>query len=110
LEADGSSNNLAYHVASDLAQSTAFQRIVNQVGNDNDQTVSGELYLFNPSSTTFVKHFHCRSNFYSYNDYTACPHMAGYGNTTSAIDAIQFKMSADEIQGGKIKMYGIGDS
>ena len=104
----GSSNNLGYHAASDLAQSTAFQRIVNQVGNDNDQTVSGELYLFNPSSTTFVKHFLCRSNFYAYNDYSQNPFVAGYGNTTSAVDAIQFKMSSDEIQGGSISLYGIG--
>ena len=106
----GTSPHLGYHAASDLAQSTSFQRIVNQVGNDNDQTVSGELYLFNPSSTTFVKQFLCCSNFYAYNDYSQNPFVAGYGNTTSAVDAIQFKMSSDNIDAGTIKLYGLGDS
>ena len=98
---------LRYDSAYDLAQSTAFQNLADELQNDNDANASGTLHLFNPSSTTFVKHF--ISNFqamrnpsYSWNYYKA-----GYGNTTSAVDAIQFKMSSGNIDSGVIKLYGI---
>ena len=108
-EAD-SSTDVAYNAANDIAQGTGYQIIGRVIGNDNDQSASGYLYLFNPSSTTFVKHFFSNVNSYAYHDYSVNAYVGGYFNTTSAIDAIQFKMSADEIQGGKIKLYGIGDS
>ena len=98
---------IVYDTGSDQAQGTAFQAIDTGIGNDNDQCKVGYLHLFNPSSTTFVKHFICVSNNYVASDYSQQDHIAGYFNTTSAIDEIQFKMSADEIQGGTISLYGI---
>jgi len=101
---------VAYGTAADQAQGTGFQNIVRSQGSDNDQSVSGELWLFGLSSTTFVKHFFGSANQAKASDYSYNTFFAGYFNTTSAIDEIQFKFSADEIQGGKIKLYGLGDS
>ena len=98
---------LQYSTGRDLAQSTAFDPISSNVGNGNDECVSGTLHLFNPSSTTFVKHFIAtvnasyRSN-RSHNTFTA-----GYCNVTAAIDAVQFKFASGDIDAGVIKMYGV---
>jgi len=103
--------NVSYEADRDLAQSTAFQEVASLIGNDNDQAGSGELYLFNPSSTTYVKHFIAvgasprASSVRSFNTY-----VGGYLNTTSAIDAIQFKMSSGNMDACTIKLYGIKDS
>jgi hypothetical protein len=107
-EADNSSG-LIYSASSDLAQSTAFQRIILNIGNDNDQSGSGELSIFSPSSTTFVKHFMAKNTYYHSDDFTETDFVAGYGNTTSAVDAIQFKFDSGNIDSGTIKLYGIGD-
>jgi hypothetical protein len=106
---DGGDNNFGYQTLRDLAQSTSFQNISRQLGNDSDHSCSGSLQLFNPSSTTFVKHFISTTNEVRNlaNDYTQNSFMAGYGNTTSAINAIDFKMSSGNIDAGTIKMYGI---
>ena len=101
------STNLGFDSGLSQAQSTGYQTIATPVGNGNDECVSGYLHLFDPSSTTFVKHFMCISNVYHASDYTVNTHMAGYGNTTSAVDAIQFSMSADNIDAGDICLYGI---
>ena len=77
---------IVYDTGSDQAQGTAFQAIDTGIGNDNDQCKVGYLHLFNPSSTTFVKHFICVSNNYVASDYSQQDHIAGYFNTTSAID------------------------
>ena len=103
----GSSTNLGYDGSLDLAQSTAYQSMANPVGNGNDESTSGTLFLFSPSSTTFVKHFICKSNVYHASDYTVNTFMAGYGNTTSAIDAVDFKMASGNIDSGVIKLYGV---
>ena len=101
---------LAYTGVFDVAQSTGEAYIFDSVANDNDGSWSGELKLFNPSSTTFVKHFISRiqgmSNSPLFNDV----YSAGYGNTTSAIDGVRFKLSSGNIDSGKIKLYGIKDS
>jgi len=109
MESD-SSAGLTYSAGGDLAQGTGFQRLSQCVGNDNDQMVSGELYLFNPSSTTFVKHFIGRCIDIADDNGPVDCYSAGYFNTTSAIDEIQFKFGSDQIQGGKIKLFGIKDS
>ena len=98
---------LAYIASHDLAQGTGFQQLGDAIGNDNDQCCSGYLHLFNPSSTTFVKHFIASMNTITDANYSVNEYTAGYGNTTSAVDAIQFKMSSGEIQGGTISLYGI---
>ena len=109
-EADNDTT-LAYETGSDQAQGTAFQILeLSSVGNGNDEAVSGELFLFNPSSTTYVKHFISRSIENAANDYAVEGYVAGYFNTTSAIDEIQFKMSSGNIDSGTFKLYGIKDS
>ena len=107
LGENGSYGILEYVAGLDLAQSTSDQPLSNNVGNDNDQSASGELFLFNPSSTTFVKHFMSTTNQYDRADISVNPRMAGYGNTTSSIDAVRFQMSSGNIESGVIKLYGI---
>ena len=104
---DDASTELAYRTPTDLAQSTAFQDLITSCGNDNDQASSGVLQLFNPSSTTFVKHFISTSQSIHESDISMNLYIAGYGNTTSSVDAIQFKMSSGNIDDGIIKMYGV---
>ena len=103
----GSPADVGYEAGKDLAQSTAFQALTNATGNDNDQCCAGELTLFNPSSTTFVKHFIVNFNSVPYNDFNRNDFVAGYGNTTSAVDAIRFQMTSGNIDSGTIKMYGV---
>jgi hypothetical protein len=105
----GSSTGLSYDGNNDLAQSTNFQQLNldADLGADNDQSLSGTLTLFNPSSTTFVKHFLATTNFNHSADYTVQCFIAGYFNTTTAIDAVQFKMSTGNIEVGDICLYGI---
>jgi hypothetical protein len=98
---------LGYSAGSDLAQSTDFQIIAEDVGSDNDQAPSGSLTLFNPSSTTFVKHFLCNIANSQHTDYSQNIFVAGYGNTTSAVDAIRFQFSSGNIDAGDICLYGI---
>ena len=101
---------IEYYTDKDLAQSTAIKNLSPFVGNGNDESCSGELYLFNPSSTTFVKHFMATLQEYTHADYSQKYITAGYGNTTSAVDAMQFSMSSGNIDAGTIKLYGIKDS
>jgi len=108
-----SDTGLSYRTSGDLAQGTGAQVIShddNGIGSDNDQSASGEFYLFNPSSTTFVKHFMIRSQEYNLNNYSLDAYVAGYGNTTSAVDAVQFSMDSGNIDAGTIKLYGLKDS
>ena len=103
----GSGASVAYRASEDLAQSTAFQNVNSGVGSDNDQCASGYMHLFNPSSTTFVKHFLTCGNTYESSDLSSNVFVGGYGNTTSAVDAVQFKMSSGNIDAGDICLYGI---
>jgi hypothetical protein len=92
----------------DLAQSTGFQSLnYNFGGTENDSNLGGFLTIFNPSSTTYVKHYIASVNWQYLNTYSIQCHTAGYGNTTSAINAVQFKMSSGNIDAGTILMYGI---
>ena len=106
----GSASSLGYVTGSDIAQGTGFQTLNYGVDNDADSACSGEMFLFNPSSTTFVKHFFQRGNTVQEASITRADHVAGYCNTTTAIDAVQFKMSSGNIDSGTIKLYGIKDS
>ena len=104
---DDSEATLTYQTASDLAQSTSFQRLLHGIGNQNDESAAGTLHLFDPSNTTFVKHFIASASSYNAGSYEYNTYPAGYFNTTSAIDAIQFKMSSGNIDSGVIKLYGL---
>ena len=104
---------LLYDTSNDLAQSTAFQTLEgggNALSNDNDHGLSGELYLYNPSSSVFVKHFMARTSATNPNDYALDGFVAGYLNTTVAIDGVQFKVASGNIDAGTFKLYGIKDS
>ena len=105
-----SATSLDYTTGDDLAQSTSAQIITGLIGNGNDESASGEMFLFSPSSTTFVKHFIAKANTYDRNDRTTNEYVAGYCNTTTAIDGVQFAMSSGNIDSGTIKLYGIKDS
>ena len=98
---------LSYQSNQDQAQGTSFQTLTNSCGADADQCISGELFLFDPSSTTFVKHFICRTQSANDANYSFDVFVAGYFNTTTAIDEVQFKMSSGNIDSGTIEMYGI---
>jgi len=93
-----------------LHNETGFQVMTRNMGNGNDECMSGELTLFNPSSTTFAKHFLFKTNINSNDDSSDVSYGAGYCNVTAAIDAVQFKFNSGNIGSGKIKLYGIKDS
>ncbi len=103
----GSGAAIEYRTSEDIAQGTGGQIILQQMGNDNDQCGSGTLHLFNPSSTTFVKHFISTVDGMAHNNQILSDFIAGYFNTTSAINAIQFSIEAGTIESGIIKMYGV---
>jgi len=102
-------NGLGYNGGFDLAQSTSNANLSIESSNDNDHCLSGTFQLFSPSSTTFVKHFICRTSGVtsSGDDYEYDIYTAGYGNTTSAINAIKFQYASGNIDSGVIKLYGI---
>ena len=89
-----------------LAQSTANQTITAGVGNENDECATGYLHLFNPSDTTYVKHFTCVTQCYTHSNYSWNSYVAGYANTTSAINAVRFN-STSNFDAGTIQMFGI---
>ena len=108
---DDSGASLGYDNSRDLANGTGYQDIYFDTGaNASDECGSGTLFLFSPSSTTFVKHFMSVSS--SYGDTPRAYHnfMAGYCNTSSAIDGVDFKFSSGDISSGVIKMYGLSKS
>ena len=107
---DDSGTSLEYFTASDLAQSTSDQRLTQAGGNANDEADCASLFIFNPSSTTFVKHFLGTGLTSSLNEVQQQFHIAGYGNTTSAVNGIKFQMDSGNIDSGTIKLYGIKDS
>ena len=104
-EDDGSSG-LAYVAGEDQAQGTAYQSIGFSESSDADNDGGGELHLFNPSSTTYVKNFYSRFQYVSSTPSSVDFYLAGYLNTTSAITQVQFKMASGNFD-GKIKMYGV---
>ena len=104
-----SATSLSYNTTRDLAQSTNQQPLAD-IGNANDEALSGTLYLFAPSSTTFVKHFIATIQSTDGYDYVLSYRNAGYANVTAAIDGIEFTCSSGNIDSGIIKMYGLSKS
>ena len=102
---DDDSTDLAYVDSLDQAQGTAFQFLGNAY--EESQGGAGILHLFSPSSTTYVKHFYARITHFSNGGGVAREdNIAGYINTTTAIDEISFKVSTGTFD-GVIQMYGI---
>jgi len=104
---DDSATFLGYQSSDDEAQTTNFKKLAGGHGGGNDESLSGYLTLFNPSNTTFVKHFMANVNSYHASDISINWYQAGYFNTTSAINAIQFKMNSGNIDAGDICLYGL---
>ena len=104
---DNSATSLAYNAAGDQAQGTGFNPLTRNVGSGADEGTSGYIHLFEPSSTTFAKHYTARNQAYAANDNAYDNYSAGYFNTTSAITAIQFKATSGNLEAGTFKLYGI---
>ena len=105
-EAD-TATDFSYDAGRDAAQSTSAVSITLTLGSESDTNFGGYFYLFNPSSTTYVKHFIINTSNTHSNTYANQNLIGGYGNTTSAINAVQFSMSSGNIDAGTIHMYGI---
>jgi len=103
---DDSQADIGYIGGSDLAQSTSYQQLAVSIANDADGSCAGTLHLFNPASTTYVKHFYSTFQGMDHDDVSQNAYMAGYINTTSAIDALNFKFASGNFD-GKIKMWGV---
>ena len=103
---DNSFASVVYQAVRDLAQSTSDMWISSSIKSDNDGNFSGQMSLYNPSSTVFVKHFISRGNCMSSDPASVDDYFAGYGNTTSAINAVIFRLNTGTFD-GVIKMYGV---
>ena len=103
----GGGGALEYVTSSDLAQSDGVQELMENVGGDADQSGCGVLHLFDPANTSFVKHFIAKTTNASANNYNKAAYVAGYANTTSAINGVRFNFNSDNIQTGVIKLYGV---
>ena len=101
---------VGYRTGQDLAQGTGDQGITDDIGTDNDASGCGILHLFEPSSTTFVKHFLSNTQCYhipNANQFSMNKYVAGYANTTSAVNAIIFRFGSGNIDSGTFKLYGV---
>ena len=98
---------MGYSTSGDQAQGTAYQNLGGGVGNASQKSMSGELHLFNPSSTTYVKNFYAVSQFENDGTLSLNCYIAGYFNTTSAVDAVSWKFDSGNVNEGKVKMYGV---
>ena len=105
-EADSQAGIGTFNSIQRLAQSTGEQMLMVNLGNGVDECGAGELFLFNPSSTTYVKHFYSRSQYYHESDYSYDNPTSGYINTTSALDGVKFSMSSGNLD-AVIKQYGL---
>ena len=105
---DDSNRGVGYQASADVAQGTGFTRIgILASGGDNDECCSGEFHIFDPSNTTFVKHFISRMPEAGAEPRAVDGYAAGYFNTTSAITAIQFKFDQGNVDAGTFKLYGV---
>ena len=98
--------SFAYSTGGDIAQGTGDQPLAREVEHDADGSCAGELHLFNPSSTTYVKHFYATINSYNSAESSRNSFVAGYFNDTNNIDAMTFKFSTGDFE-GTIKMWGV---
>ena len=104
---DSGSNNFGFAAANIQGNGTGEQMMYHELDNDNDSCVSGELHLFNPSSTTYVKQWFSRVQGSKNSDTSMEVYTSGYLNTTSALTQVRFTIASGSIQSGTIKMYGV---
>ena len=103
-EGESSDSGFGYGSSQDLAQATGVQPLLGSLGNGNDECASGELILYDPSSTTYVKHYMVKTQYYHQGNYSQIYYVAGYCNVTAAIDGVQFSMSSGNIDAGTFKL------
>ena len=107
-EGDSGTPELSYGSNEDQANADqAYQTLYDRVDSANDASTSGILTLYDPSNTTYVKHFVSRLNGMHADSYTMECHAAGYINTTNAITQIRFQFESGDIDAGTIKMFGV---
>jgi len=106
-ESPGTTSALVYQSGWAQSQGTGFQLLAADMANDADMALCGELYLFNPASTTYVKNFYTRTQNGHYGNYSIDIHIGGYFNTTGAITQVQFKLASGNLTSGTIKLYGL---
>ena len=105
---DDGLDNVAMLAGNSLGNSTGIQRLTaGECDTGNDSGYCGFLHLFNPSSTTFVKHFFAHTNIMQDNTHSQFARVAGYCNTTSAINAVQFSVNSGNIDSGQILLFGL---
>ena len=107
FQKESDQTSLAYDGTYDEAQGTGVNALTYNIGNDADSSASGYLHLFDPGSTTFVKHWIARVQFHHSADYSIDGYIHGYFNNTSAVDAIQFSMDSGNIKAGSIFLHGL---
>ena len=107
LHPESGGPSVGYVTADDLSQATGEQILFEGLGGDADQSLSGEMFLFNPSSTTFIKHYMYRACNSQQSDQFRVAYKAGYCNVTAAIDGVKFTINSGNIESGTIKLYGI---
>ena len=107
LHGESGGPSVGYVAADDLSQATGEQILFEGLGGDADQSLSGEMFLFNPSSTTFIKHYMYKANNCQQSNQQRNAFKAGYCNVTAAIDGVKFSISSGNIEAGTIKLYGI---
>ena len=99
--------SLGYRGNDDVAQGTGYHTLMNQVSNDADANIAGYLHLFEPSNTTFVKHFLARISGNNEDNHAQDGFSGGYFNTTAAITGLDFKFSSGNVDAGTITLYGV---
>ena len=109
---DGGAAALGYDNGSDQQTQTSFQRLSSDLISDNDASISGSIMIFNPSSSTYAKHFMAETHTTVDGSppYSEIRYYAGYFDTTTALTRIRFKSTSGNIDAGTIKMYGLKDS
>jgi len=103
----GSHSGPSHSSGASQGQATGVQSIATSIGNDNDESFCGEMWIFNPSNTTYVTHFFSICQNSNHSDTSALEMMGGYCNVTAAIDAVQFSVSTGNFESGEIRLYGI---
>ena len=77
---------------------------------DTTDSLSGKMTLYDPSDTTYSKHFMSRvtlNSSQSSQEYMHYNVVSGYIKTTSAVTGIKFQFDDGNIDSGVIKMFGV---
>ena len=105
----GQAGNVSYLASRDEASSTDGQHLTTNIGRTGSDSASGYLHLFNPSTTTFAKHFMSKVSNHDTTSpgYAQVIYVTGFCEETAAVDAVRFEMSSGNIAAGDICLYGI---